>query len=117
MWKTKMASFKPKQVTVSRSERRKGGVSFHHHRMEPGNTLARSMTALPQGYVLVHVVKLKENRVVVTQSYLLATATGEGMYLGETMPRFYASTAEHLLAGALNPFPQVTLFRIPPLSL
>lgn len=111
-WTSKLKAFVPYEVIGMAN----GGARFNLGKRE--SDIVMGMTAIPEGYVLIQVAHRtpkdmieKEKMYSALHSYLMAAETGEGVYVGSSLPPIYAVTRDRIIAGVNDPFPQVQIYR------
>ena len=116
-WMSRIADFK--SIAIEETINEEGKPAVIHSMPEVGENLALKMTAVPGGYMLVQIGRIPEDRdqtrPVEYLSYLISAETGEGIYVGNTLPLVYAVTPNQMYAGLHTPFPKVKVYEITPL--
>ncbi len=74
---------------------------------------------LPEGHVIVQIAlstaesrtSVEGERFAELRTYVMSAQTGGAIYVGSTLPRIYAVTAERMYTARTYPFPQLTVYR------
>ncbi|MFL5383491.1 MAG: hypothetical protein ACJ8GN_13310 [Longimicrobiaceae bacterium] len=116
LWASRLEDFRPIRIVEERDERGVPEVGFDGG--EPYD-LAVSLQGAPQGLVVVQTARYTPESIrngrepAVFDTYLLSAATGQGVYVGNGLPRISAVSRERVLAGVTDPFPQVRILALP----
>jgi hypothetical protein len=117
LWTTRLSSFRSIRIVEEGNPRGLPRVSFHG---EKPHELVESMQAAPGGVIVVQTALItprsREERKEFAElrTYVLNAATGEGVYVGNHLPRISAVGGTTVLAAENDPFPRVRVFELPP---
>lgn len=115
-WVSRLDDFRPLRMVEEVDERGRPGIAFDGGRP---HDLAESLQAVPGGFVLVQTARLTPRSIedrkeyAELRTYVISAATGEGVYVGNRLPRISAVTDTRVLAGENDPFPRVRILELP----
>lgn len=114
-WTTRIADFRPMRITEGFEP---DGRPYIQQEGQDGYDMATHMLAIPGGYVLLQITHTGPSNGASgpgeeeLRTYLLSAATGEGVYVGDQLPRIYDFAGPFLFAGMNDPFPQVKVLEV-----
>lgn len=109
-WVSKIAEFSPMDIVTEGPK-----TTFHYAGLSgdrPTDVMVE-LTSVPGGYVLVqvgHRMPRGSGQKSTLHTYLVSAKTGEGVYVGSSLPRVFVVTAGRIVAGVNAPFPQVKIY-------
>lgn len=116
LWASRLEDFHAIRIVEERDERGVPEVSFDGGK---AYDLAVSLQDAPNGLVVVQTARYTPESVrdarepAELDTYVLSAATGQGVYVGNGLPRISAVSRERVLAGVSDPFPQVRILALP----
>lgn len=114
-WVSRLADFRPIRIVEGVSPRGQPRVTFDGG---APHDVAESLAAAPGGLVVVQTARITPESVRANReyaelrTYVLSARTGEGVYVGNHLPRISAVDAARVLAGVNDPFPQVRILSL-----
>ncbi|HWK90420.1 MAG TPA: 6-bladed beta-propeller [Longimicrobium sp.] len=115
-WVSRLEDFRPIRITEEVNAKGKPRVSFEG---DAPYDIAESLQTAPGGLVVVQTARRtpQSNRdkleFAELRTYVLSAATGQGVYVGNHLPRIGAVTGTRVLAGENDPYPRVRILEMP----
>lgn len=116
-WTSRLADFRPMNIVEKVGQRGEPVVSYRP--LDHDFDFAVSLEAMPGGYVIVQTGRQTAESVedrreyAELRTYLVSAQTGEGVYVGNHLPRVGAVTNRHLFTAVGEPFPQIRIYDLP----
>lgn len=113
-WRSRLADFRPMEITELIGVRGRPAVRFSGDEYD----FVEAMLAIPGGSVILQVSRrdevsrAAEREYAALHTYLISAESGEGIYVGDHLPRIHAFRAPHLFTGERDPYPRVRIHRL-----
>jgi len=114
VWVTKLHDFQSSTVTETAASNNSGPGLTYDFRGETDIVL--SIEELPNGYFIVQTQQREkitsgDLNILGTHTYLISSETGNGMYVGSSLPVVFDATETRLYTAVESPFPQIRVFK------
>lgn len=116
-WVTKFEDFKQARHVEAVRGGRRGVLNDPTPASTGGESdIVWTLAAAPNGYVVAQLARRNKASLQARKfyaelhTYVIDGATGEGMYVGDSLPKIYEVTREKVYAGRNDPFPQVVIY-------
>ena len=115
-WQSRLADFEPLKITQLVDDQGRKAVRYGWE--GDYHDVVKSMIGLPGGYVIIQTARntrassKARQEYAELRTYVLSAATGEGIYVGSSLPEIHAVTQDQILSGVNDPFPQIKVYGI-----